>query len=99
MERASSAERATLDVLRRPGGGLGEPGPSGSPKSEPSLVGATLLRPEEVAKALQIGRTRTFELLGSGELPVLRIGRIVRVPKADLDRWIAEHTTVREPGY
>jgi len=49
-----------------------------------------LLRPEEVASLLRIGRTTTFELLGSGDLPVLRIGRIVRVPKAELVRWIAE---------
>jgi excisionase family DNA binding protein len=77
---------------------LGEPAPQPVPPgSEDSLVEATLLRPEEVANVLRIGRTRTFDLLGSGELPVLRIGRVVRVLKADLDRWIAEHTTGREP--
>ncbi len=97
MGHTSSTQRTTPAVLGQPGGGLGEPGPSGSPMSEQSPEGATLLRAEEVAKVLRIGRTRTFELLGSGELPVIRIGRVVRVPKADLDRWIAEHRTVREP--
>jgi excisionase family DNA binding protein len=97
MERECVAERATLDVLRRPGGGLGEPGPSSSPMSEEGLMDSVLLRADEVAKILRIGRTRTFQLVGSGELPVIRIGRVVRVPKAGLDRWIDEHTTVREP--
>jgi excisionase family DNA binding protein len=60
------------------------------------LMASVMLRPEEVAKVLRIGRTRTFELLGSGDLPVVRIGRVVRVPKAALDRWIDEHTAVRE---
>ncbi|HAF18754.1 MAG TPA: hypothetical protein DEV93_14940 [Chloroflexi bacterium] len=59
-------------------------------------MASVMLRPEEVAKVLRIGRTRTFELLGSGDLPVVRIGRVVRVPKAALDRWIDEHTAVRE---
>jgi excisionase family DNA binding protein len=64
--------------------------------SEQSLVGVTLLRAEEVGRVLRIGRTKTFELLVSGELPVVRIGRVVRVSKAALDRWIDEHTVVRE---
>ncbi len=73
---------------------MGEPGPPGSPKFEESLVGATLLRAEEVGRVLRIGRTKTFELLGSGDLPVVRIGRVVRVPKVALDRWIEQHTAV-----
>ncbi|HEY8853913.1 MAG TPA: helix-turn-helix domain-containing protein, partial [Candidatus Dormibacteraeota bacterium] len=68
----------------------------GSPMVGEGLMASVMLRPEEVAKVLRIGRTRTFELLGSGDLPVVRIGRVVRVPKAALDRWIDEHTAVRE---
>ena len=75
---------------------MGEPGPPGSPTFEEGSVGATLLRAEEVGRVLRIGRTKTFELLGSGDLPVVRIGRVVRVPKAALNRWIDEHTAVRE---
>src|SRR5580704_830120 len=33
MKRASSTQRSALEVFSRPGGGLGEPGPSGSPIS------------------------------------------------------------------
>lgn len=76
---------------------MGEPGPSGSPIAGEAIRDSVLLRADEVAKVLRIGRTRAFELLGSGDMPVVRIGRIVRVPKAELDRWIDEHITVREP--
>lgn len=96
MGLASSNQRASLAAVGRPGEGVGEPGPPGSPTFEQSVVGTTLLRAEEVGRVLRIGRTRTFELLGSGDLPVVRIGRVVRVPKAALDRWIDEHTAGRE---
>jgi hypothetical protein len=31
-------------------------------------------------------------MLAVGELPAIRIGRSVRVPRAALEHWIAEHT-------
>jgi excisionase family DNA binding protein len=51
-----------------------------------------LLRVEEVARMLGIGRSTVFEMIGRRELPVLRIGRLVRVPRHALDEWIAERT-------
>lgn len=38
-------------------------------------------------------RTRTYALLRSGEIPVIRVGRAVRVPRDGLCRWIDEHST------
>jgi len=49
-----------------------------------------LLRAEEVARLLGIGRTKVYELIGRGELPVVRIGRLVRVPRAELEQWIRD---------
>jgi excisionase family DNA binding protein len=51
-----------------------------------------LLRAGEVAKLLELGRSKVFAMLAVGELPVIRIGRSVRVPRAALEDWIAEHT-------
>jgi excisionase family DNA binding protein len=51
-----------------------------------------LLRVEEAARVLQIGRTKVYELMGAGELPVVRIGRSVRIPRRSLDDWITAHT-------
>ena len=51
-----------------------------------------LLRAEEVAEVLGVGRSKVFELFRAGELPVIRIGRSVRVPRAALHAWIEERT-------
>ena len=51
-----------------------------------------LLRAGEVASLLGLGRSTVFALLAAGELPVIRIGRSVRVPRVALERWIDERT-------
>ena len=51
-----------------------------------------LLRAGDVARALGLGRSTVFALLAAGELPVVRIGRSVRVPRVALERWIDERT-------
>jgi excisionase family DNA binding protein len=51
-----------------------------------------LLTVGDVAKLLGLGRSKVFAMLAVGELPVIRIGRSVRVPRAALEDWIAEHT-------
>ena len=47
-----------------------------------------LLRAEEVARSLRIGRTKAYEMMAAGELPVVRLGRCVRVPRRRLEEWI-----------
>jgi len=51
-----------------------------------------LLKAGDVAKLLGLGRSKVFAMLAVGELPVIRIGRSVRVPRAALERWVVEHT-------
>jgi len=51
-----------------------------------------LLRAEEAARALGIGRSKLYALLAAGELPVVRIGRSTRIPAAALERWVEERT-------
>ncbi|HEX2455411.1 MAG TPA: helix-turn-helix domain-containing protein [Vicinamibacterales bacterium] len=51
-----------------------------------------LLKAEEVAKMLGLGRTKVYEMMGAGELPVVRIGTAVRVPRQRLLDWIEENT-------
>jgi excisionase family DNA binding protein len=52
-----------------------------------------LLTVREVEVALQLGRTRTYELLRSGQLPMLRVGRLIRVSRVALEEWIERQTT------
>ncbi len=49
-----------------------------------------LLTVAQVEAALQLGRTRTYELLRSGEIPVRRVGRLIRVSRLALEEWVAK---------
>ena len=49
-----------------------------------------LLRITEAAEYLGISRTKTYELIQRGELRVLKIDASVRVPRAELERWLNE---------
>jgi excisionase family DNA binding protein len=51
-----------------------------------------LLRAEEAARALGIGRSKLYALVAAGEIPVIRIGRSTRIPAAALERWVEERT-------
>ncbi|MFQ3678837.1 MAG: helix-turn-helix domain-containing protein [Fimbriimonadaceae bacterium] len=50
-----------------------------------------LLTVREVCSWLGIGRSRFYELVRSGELPVIRLGpRGVRLRSSDLERFVEE---------
>jgi excisionase family DNA binding protein len=49
-----------------------------------------LLRIEEAARVLGLGRSKTYELVRAGTLPVVHIGSAVRVPAAALERFIEQ---------
>lgn len=52
-----------------------------------------LLHPSEVARMLGIGRSKVYEMTQTGELPVIRIGAAVRVPKKKLLEWIERRSS------
>lgn len=47
-----------------------------------------LLTVEEAARRLGIGRTLAWRLVRRGELPSVRLGRLVRIPERALDDWL-----------
>ena len=49
-----------------------------------------LYRVEEAAALLSLGRSKTWEMVSVGELKTIRIGRSVRIPADELDRFVAE---------
>ena len=55
-----------------------------------------LLKPAEVCETLGIGRTRIYEMLATGELPSVRLGRSVRIPVTALRQWIAGKQSERD---
>lgn len=47
-----------------------------------------LLRIDEVAKILAVSKERAYELTRSGAIPVVRIGRQLRVDPHVLEEWL-----------
>jgi excisionase family DNA binding protein len=45
------------------------------------------LKPAEAADALGLGRSKTYQLITSGVLPSVRVGKSIRVPCEALRRW------------
>ncbi|GAA3127469.1 MULTISPECIES: helix-turn-helix domain-containing protein [Nonomuraea] len=53
-------------------------------------IAPLLLRPEEAADYLGIGRTKVYELIRSGSLRSVRIGTLRRVPATALTDFVAQ---------
>ena len=58
-----------------------------SSENEPEL-----LRVTEAAKLLALSRTKVYEMAERAEIPVVRIGSAVRIPRRRLLEWIDGHT-------
>jgi excisionase family DNA binding protein len=54
--------------------------------------GPRLITVPEAARVLGLGRSKTWQLVQRGELPVVRIGRSVRVPTDALATWVRRRT-------
>jgi len=85
-------DRAVVNPGRR-GGGSGEPAsqpvPLPSANEQPWLLDS-----RAVARLLGIGRTKTFQMMATAELPTVRIGRCVRVPREALREWVVREATL-----
>ena len=47
-----------------------------------------LLKADEAAEVLSLGRSKVYQMIAAGELPSIRIGRAVRVPTVALHNWV-----------
>jgi excisionase family DNA binding protein len=57
-----------------------------------------LMCPDEVRQLLGLGRTYTYRLLATGAIPFVRVGRLRRVKRSDLDAFIEAHLEQDEGG-
>ncbi len=64
----------------------GSSGPNLEPKAHPGIQ-KVLWTVEETAEALSIGRTSVYKLMSRGELPVVRIGKSVRLQARTVIKW------------
>ncbi len=51
---------------------------------------ADVLTVEEARQILRLGRNAAYEAIRRGEIPVLRFGRRIVVPRAALERMLSE---------
>jgi excisionase family DNA binding protein len=56
-----------------------------------SLHGTRLLKADEIAALLNISRSFTYQLLQTGAIPVVRLGKACRVRPQDLEAFIEEN--------
>ncbi len=59
--------------------------------------GALLLTVQQAAKLLHISRGLAYDLCARGELPHIRLGRVLRIPRYPLEAWIAREADVGLP--
>jgi len=50
----------------------------------------TILSPEQLAAYLGIGRTMAYQILAQKRIPSFTIGKLRRVRRADVDRYVEE---------
>jgi excisionase family DNA binding protein len=58
-----------------------------------------LLTPEEAAERLSVGRSRIFELIGSGRLRSVRLGASRRIPTSALVEFVDELSASDSAGH
>ena len=61
-------------------------------------VDRILYRPAEAAEAIGVSRSRIYELINSGTIPSIRLGNTVRVPVADLEKWVSDQVAAHAPA-
>ncbi len=50
----------------------------------------------EFAKYLGIGLNKAYEIINSGEIPHLKIGRKFKIPKKGIDEWIEKMSSIKK---
>jgi excisionase family DNA binding protein len=54
-----------------------------------------LLRIGEVAEILGVGRSKCYEMIATGDIPSVKLGKLVRVSRAELEAWLANRSSKR----
>lgn len=58
---------------------------------EVPVRGEDVLTPNEVARRLRCSRRTVYNLIGGGRLPSFRVGKLRRIRREDLERFIIDH--------
>lgn len=61
-------------------------------------AGERMLDAKDIAQIWDVSIPRAYSLMASGQLPVIRIGRSVRVPESKLREWIDQQVSASKPA-
>ncbi len=56
-----------------------------------AIVEREFLTLREMQEMLALSRTKCWELVASGQVPAIKVGRSVRVHRRGLEEWIIKH--------
>jgi excisionase family DNA binding protein len=56
------------------------------------MTDRVLLRVDEAAQLLSLGRSTLYAMAAAGTIPTVRVGRSLRIPREELNRWIEQRT-------
>ena len=56
------------------------------------MINMELYSAKDIQRILKLGRDKTYKLLNSKGFPSIKIGRDIRVPKDEFDKWIKRNT-------
>jgi excisionase family DNA binding protein len=56
------------------------------------MTDRVLLRVDEAAQLLSLGRSTLYAMAAAGTIPTVRVGRSLRIPRGELNRWIEQRT-------
>lgn len=59
-----------------------------TPGQATGTAGSDLLKMAEVQRELRIGKNAAYDLVGSGSLRSVRVGRLIRVPRSAVEEFI-----------
>ena len=56
------------------------------------MADRVLLRVDEAAQLLSLGRSTLYAMAAAGTIPTVRVGCSLRIPREELNRWIEQRT-------
>lgn len=57
-----------------------------------------LLSLQEARELIGVSRTTIYQMAKQGQIPTLKIGKCIKVPRKKLDEWIEEKTLLAKRG-
>lgn len=65
---------------------------------DPIVLPPLLLRIPDAARLLGVGRSLTYRLIADGELEVIRVGTVMRVPMSAVEDFVERQRTPDRQG-